>query len=510
VISKYGDDIRNNIVKKTIKKGPRTAVTIFNGPYLVFDSITKKYKIDTILEDSFGKQLALKILSLTWYIVSEGKPLSNSETWLEFYENPNGGSISSQEISRLLKNMDYDSILTFYKLWFNMIRPIGDKVLYDLTSISYLGTSLDLASWGHNRDDEKFPQVNFALLCLRSSGIPLFSWVLDGSINDIKTLETTIQFLKNFDYTPNCLILDRGFSASENITYLLENNITFLQALKLNANWMKEIIDKKKRSLLLPGRRIKIKNRSYYSISVVCKWIVLGTKQKSGKIKKSIIVLPENDIYECKKKNTSIIGQYNCTLHIFFCPDLVTNYWDILMGTLSDEYDRLIETDSTDVAKDLKKYFIISKDDNGHVAIDYNNDLIPTEINSYSGYLCFLSNDKTIESGKDILREYSTRDAIEKDFDEMKNDLDMGRIRVHDETRMKSRLFIQFLAEIYLRDLRMELGKSKECEKLNKDEIMSCIKTIHKIKFESGIKDIVAPLSKRQRDVLTALKIIPL
>ncbi|MDR2855015.1 MAG: hypothetical protein LBV40_02515 [Methanomicrobiales archaeon] len=40
---------------------------------------------------------------------------------------------------------------------------------------------------------------------------------------------------------------------------------------------------------------------------------------------------------------------------------------------------------------------------------------------------------------------------IEKDFDEMKNDLDMRRLRVQSDARMKARLFIQFIAEIYMR-----------------------------------------------------------
>ena len=164
--------------------------------------------------------------------------------------------------------------------------------------------------------------------------------------------------------------------------------------------------------------------------------------------------------------------------------------------------------ESAAIKKELAKYFIVSKPKHArHRSVEYNIDKIKQHENNYAGYVCFISNDKNITTARDALSEYSTRDYIEKDFDEMKNDLDMRRIRVHTDQRMKARLFIQFLAEIYIREIRVRLHSSDACNKMTKRQIFSHIKTIYKIKFKGKYKDILPSLSKSQRSILEALDI---
>ncbi len=89
----------------------------------------------------------------------------------------------------------------------------------------------------------------------------------------------------------------------------------------------------------------------------------------------------------------------------------------------------------------------------------------------------------------------------------MKNNLDMNRIRVHSDHRMRSRLFIQFIAEIYMREVRICIRKSDSCKKLTHNQIASHIKAIYKINFRGKYKDVYPELSKQQRDILEALNI---
>ena len=95
----------------------------------------------------------------------------------------------------------------------------------------------------------------------------------------------------------------------------------------------------------------------------------------------------------------------------------------------------------------------------------------------------------------------------EKDFDEMKNDLDMRRIRVQTDDRMKSRLFIQFIAEIYMREIRVCIRNSETCKKLTRKQIFSHIQTIYKIKFIGKYRDVYPELSRYQREILNALNV---
>ncbi|MDR1978975.1 MAG: hypothetical protein LBQ42_09615 [Synergistaceae bacterium] len=70
------------------------------------------------------------------------------------------------------------------------------------------------------KDHTNLPRVNYALLCTRSTAMPLFAWPLDGSVSDTKTLQNTLQFLDKLGYKPDCLMMDRGFASQENITYI--------------------------------------------------------------------------------------------------------------------------------------------------------------------------------------------------------------------------------------------------------------------------------------------------
>jgi hypothetical protein len=72
---------------------------------------------------------------------------------------------------------------------------------------------------------------------------------------------------------------------------------------------------------------------------------------------------------------------------------------------------------------------------------------------------------------------------------------------------MKARLFIQFIAEIYMREIRVRLHESDECCKMTRKQIFSNIKGIYKVKFKGKYKDVQPELSKSQRNILNALGI---
>jgi len=108
---------------------------------------------------------------------------------------------------------------------------------------------------------------------------------------------------------------------------------------------------------------------------------------------------------------------------------------------------------------------------------------------------------------EDALGEYSTRDYIEKDFDEMKNEVDMACIWVHTDERMRVRLFIQFIAEFFMREIGVCLRNSKSCSKLTCKQIFSHIRTIHKVVFRGKQDEVYPELSMQQREILAALNV---
>ena len=514
VKAKYGENIEPVLVTKSnaaeIVDIIQTATVIHYGPQLVLGNIASRYRIDAMLSKAFDKELGQSILSLAWYITSEGSALSNNDSWLDYFENPRGSGFSSQEITKLLDCIDYDGIMTFYKMWLKGFART-DKVLYDLTSISYYGSGIHVADWGYNRDHDNLPQVNYAMLCIRDTAMPLFAWPLAGSISDISTLENTLQFLNKLGYKPNCLMMDRGFASISNIGYLLRHGHTFLQALKVNAKWICDIIDAGESFRHRPDSMFKVEDRTYYAstthLQCVHCWKPDGKKAKE-----------EMFFHQCNGKSdrykpqgsdgTQEFEQYPCQAHVIFCQDLVGNSWDRFMGNLNDEYLRLLGDPLASVKPAYVPFFVISKPKYARKrTVDFNMVAITNHKNKYAGYMCFLTNDPTIKTAEDALREYSTRDYIEKDFDEMKNDLDMRRIRVHKDDRMRARLFIQFIAEILLREIRFKLHQSENTKKMTKTQIFSHIKTISKVHFQGKYNDVQPSLSKKQRSILEALGI---
>jgi hypothetical protein len=515
VKAKYGDDLKPGVFPKSyvsaISGLVKTASLIHHGPQLVFESITRKYQIDTKLTASFGKELAQDILSLAWYITSEGNALSNNDSWLDYFENPKGRGLSSQEVSRLLDLISYDGMMTFYKLWLKSFSVDHDKVLYDLTSISYYGSGINSAEWGNKWDRDNLPQVNYAFLCLRSTGMPLFAWPLSGGITDVITLQNTLQLLNNLGYKPSCLMLDRGFASQGNIGFMLSNGYTFLQALRVNAKWIYEIIDTGERERNRPDSILEIENRTYY-VSTAHLWWVRCIKRKGKKVKEDSFFWQgesKDQPYTAQEgEDVEILEQHQCQAHVLFSHDLVGNSRDRFMKKLNSEYKRLLGNPASAVKSEYAPYFIISKPKYARKrTVDFNMEPIEKHKNKYAGYICFLTNDPTIKTAENALQEYSTRDYIEKDFDEMKNELDMERIRVHKDNRMRSRLFIQFIAEIFLREIRVQLDKSEACRKMTKTQIFNHIKAISKVQFEGAHEEITMHLSKNQRNILQALGI---
>ena len=479
VKTKYGD-VTSSVDWAETRQEEQTAKAIFSGPSIVFGGITKRYHIDSILKKAFGEEDAHDILSLAWYLASEGGALSNSDVWLAQYETPSGCALSSQDISRLLERMDVDGIMTFYKEWLHAFQKRGDKVLYDLTSISWYGQGINMAGWGHNRDHENLPQVNVALLCERKTAMPLFAWLLEGSIHDTRTLQNTQQFLEKLGYKSDCVMLDRGFASFDNIDFMVKHEQTFLQALRVNANWIYRIIDERKMDRLRPDSMIQLNERTYYASTTACQWVTVKKKGKRGTATEETFVYhckEEKGEKYCAQEGEEVLSQYACKVHVLYCHDLVGNHWDKFMGKLNAEYKRLLEGEKAEPAPELKKFFKIEKKKWARKrTVDFHMEDIEKQRNNYAGHICFITNDKTIQTAKEALQEYSTRDYIEKDFDELKNELDMRRIRVHTDGRMKARLFIQFIAEIFLREIRVKVRESQKCKKMTQKQIFSHIK----------------------------------
>ena len=122
-----------------------------------------------------------------------------------------------------------------------------------------------------------------------------------------------------------------------------------------------------------------------------------------------------------------------------------------------------------------------------------------------AGFFVLLSN--CISDVVEAYRVYLEKDVVEKGFDNLKNSLDMCRLRVHDVFSMEGRLFVQFVAQILSCGVRNVMVSSKLDEKYSLPELLNELKSFHSVNFEDQQKTIYSKLTKAQREIFTAFDI---
>ncbi|MBU2643696.1 transposase, partial [bacterium] len=120
--------------KKGAPAGGVTAKTRVAGPAMLLDKLSIDTGLASIVKRCFP-QLHEEMMSLVYFIVEKGLPLSRSEAWSMGHLHPYGELIASQRISELLLAIREDDRQKFLSLWMAKIAE-NDYLCYDITSIS--------------------------------------------------------------------------------------------------------------------------------------------------------------------------------------------------------------------------------------------------------------------------------------------------------------------------------------------------------------------------------------
>ena len=102
---------------------------------------------------------------------------------------------------------------------------------------------------------------------------------------------------------------------------------------------------------------------------------------------------------------------------------------------------------------------------------------------------------------------YSDKDIIEKCFDDLKNNLDMKRLRMHSIETVDGRLIVQFMALLFTSVLRIEMRTSMLIEKYTIRELLLAMDPHTKIRYTGKYRQILTETTKPQRKILELLHI---
>jgi len=442
------------------------------GPFLLLEQISRKYNLNKLIDKCFGDDSAL-IMSLVFFLVHKGIALSRAESWSQTVLHPFADRIDSRRISELLRRICEDDRLRFLSLW--MADSQGDNCLfYDITSISSYAQSNEYTRRGYNRDGESLEQINLAMLFGCGNGLPTFYRRMPGNITDVSTLKTTLKSLDYLETGSMHLVLDRGFYSISNIDELYRLRHKFTVAVPAGRKWVEQLIDKHCESIALPQNYLVIKeDEALYAVTELLKW---GDKHR-------------------------------CYAHIYYNAEHSAADFDAFTRKLLAlkeelESEKLVEAHEAM----YEKYFIVKETPKRGFQVEFNNEAIQTHRKKYSGFFCIITNQT--KSPEETLKNYREKDAVENSFDDLKNSLDMKRLRVHNSSAMDSRLFLQFLALIYVSEIRKVIRNNKKLKNLTVRDVMEQMETLTRIKYSKHYGQVYTETTPLQRDIMQAFDII--
>ena len=296
---------------------------------------------------------------------------------------------------------------------------------------------------------------------------------MPGSISDVSALKNFIKTLDYLNLPRLHMVMDKGFYSKTNIDELLEYNHKFTIGVPIQRQWVKGIIDAFYEEIQMPDNYRKIDGETLYMKTKLYPW--------GGSRKRTYV-----HVYFNSHTSAAAFDK--------FTEELLTYKEELESGQLVKNHEEY-----------YNRYFIIKETPKRGRKVQYNNETIQKHRNRYSGFFVLLSN--ATKNAMEALQIYRNKDVVENSFDDLKNQIDMKRLRVHNSLAMDGRLFVQFLALVFISTLREKIRSKKELENYTVRELLDEMDTLTKITYSGKYGSIISEATKKQRIIMEALSL---
>ena len=382
-----------------------------------------------------------QILTCAYYLVCEGGPLAHVEKWQREIRSPYENKLSSQRISELLPRITSTLQQNFFSKWAH-VNNKDDYYAMDITSVSSYSEFIDFVRWGYNRDGEKLPQINMLMLTGEASHMPIYYRILSGSIKDVNTLNETLTHLSFLEKALLYFIMDKGFFSKANIDAFYVFRKKFVIGVPFTAKIACDAVEEFRETIKSQNNQIEVFEDELYATTKLTSW-----------------------------------NGHRLYLHVY--------YDSMKAATEEKEFDHILRCCLKEIQeqnrtkehdKYYEKYFIIKQTPVRGLKVEYNEPAIAEYKRNRIGWFVLVSN--CIKDKVKALEVYRKKDAVEKCFDDLKNDLDMKRIRMHSTAAMDGRIFIQFIALIIITRLKQVMKEAGWFTNYNLQEVLNEMKSV--------------------------------
>lgn len=451
------------------------------GAYLVIRKIMKDYRMDKMLEGLFAKDAGLFMDLAAYSIITEG----NAGQYYPDYAyshplfTPGFRIYSDTKVSSFFKEMTDSQRLGFLDQW-NSGRAGKENIYisYDSTNKNVQAGDIEIAEYGHAKDDPSKPVINVSMGYDHNNREPLFYEEYPGSIVDVSQLNYTVDKASGYGYRNIGFILDRGYFSRGNLRYLDGKGMSFVVMAKGSAKFINGFVQKL-RGTFETDRTKRI-----------AKYHVYGKTMKAK-------------LFEDDEKERYVHVYYN---------DLKAaverENFEAKMERLERNLRKLIGTDKE--APGSEKYFRLERDKEGiAAAVMPRNGEIEKE-KEMLGYFVILTSKRM--TAQEALCLYKGRDESEKLFRADKSYLGNSAVRVQSDESLKAKMLVEFAALIVRNkiytclDEAMEEGGSRP----NYMTVPAAVRELEKIEMirqADGIYRLDHAVTAAQKVILKALGI---
>jgi transposase len=438
IVPTDGRGRKNKETEPMKKRGPVPALSVkrsFYGAIYLLDAIGKKLGITEDLKQCFPKHYE-KILSVVYYLITEeNNSLLRFEKWDHLHPHPYGKNITSQRSSELFGAITEEAKEQFFTLQ-GKRRIEKEYWAYDITSISSYSQQLRQVQYGKNKENDRLPQINLAMVFGEVSGLPFYYRQLAGNIPDSKTLRNLLVDLKELGFSKVKLVMDRGFYSQANINALYHDHLKFLLSVKMSLRFIRDELE----GIYDDFRSFESFNDQYelYTHTVQTQWTYT---------------------HECPYKQDTQTGQKRMYIHYYYNIDKAAEDEKAFDRKLTDLHRELESGQrNPEHEKQYKRYFDVKTTPKRGTKATLKQEVVD-KAKRYYGFFALISND-TMDA-MTALEIYRNKDVVEKGFGNLKERLNMRRTLVSSERSLRGKLFVEFVALIYLSYIKKQMQEKQ-------------------------------------------------
>ena len=438
------------------------------------------------LARAFGNERAELLFLLAVFLVSEELPLFQFEAWVEGARHEPFGAkaaASSSRVSGMLAEVggSADLRMEFQRAMVGRCKEEARTVLVDTTSISSYSELDGWTARGYNRDHEPLPQVNLQVTAVEETGMPVALRLVEGSVPDVSTLLNAVKGARALGFENPLLKMDRGYFSAANLKLLAESGARVLIPVPSGSSLYKKAFATHAKTVRRPKNAFTLGDDTFYA----------ATYEDAFDGRPHAFAFILNETRRDSEAHRLFAAMERIERGFAAAPPKTKTAALALLAPLAPRL--------------RGKVLALKQLADGAWAPERKQKAIARQINSM-GFMLLMASAGGPQTAAEMLARYRDRDTVEKLIDNLKNALDLDRLRVHGEETAEGKLFLGLLALMLHSVLQRRLAETRRLfgRRMPPREMLLIFRRIKSTALPDG-PPMISELDKKQRKILAAM-----